>query len=157
MFKKKTLKLALITLVSVLVLGGGIGLYLFNLPHRDIQSTNTDFKLTASQVVAEYLINGESANEKYLDEEGESRILEVSGSVASVTEDYNGQKVVLLQSADDKAGVSCTFTTESNIQLMGINPGQKISVKGVIRSGATYDEDLEMYENVIMEKCALVL
>ncbi len=31
-----------------------------------------------------------------------------------------------------------------------------IKVKGVIRSGANYDADLEMYEHVIMEKCDLI-
>jgi hypothetical protein len=34
--------------------------------------------------------------------------------------------------------------------------GQAITVKGVIRSGASYDEDLEMYENVILEKSDIV-
>jgi hypothetical protein len=34
--------------------------------------------------------------------------------------------------------------------------GTKVSIKGVIRSGAGYDEDLDMYEDVILEKCDLI-
>ena len=36
-----------------------------------------------------------------------------------------------------------------------IDPGHEITIKGVIRSGAYYDEDLEMYVNVIIEKSDL--
>ena len=31
-----------------------------------------------------------------------------------------------------------------------------ITVKGVIRSGASYDEDLELYENVTIDKSDIV-
>ena len=64
--------------------------------------------------------------------------------------------MILLKNADDKAGVSCTFTKETEASVAGVTVGQKIKVKGVIRSGASYDEDLELYENVILEKCDLI-
>jgi hypothetical protein len=102
------------------------------------------------------LANPTSANEKYLDEEGNSKILEISGIVAEITEDFNKQKVVLLKFASDNAGVSCTFTPETNASVSQIKIGETIVVKGVIRSGASYDKDLGMYENVIMEKCSIV-
>ncbi|MBE9518928.1 MAG: hypothetical protein IMY68_10180, partial [Bacteroidetes bacterium] len=63
---------------------------------------------------------------------------------------------VLLNGGKDKAGVSAIFTAETNDNLNGIMVGQAIKVKGVIRSGAAYDEDLEMYVNVILEKSDLV-
>ena len=62
----------------------------------------------------------------------------------------------MLQSASDKAGVSCTFTATSNKNISAIKSEQTVTLKGVIRSGASYDEDLEMYENVIVEKSDLV-
>ena len=48
------------------------------------------------------------------------------------------------------------FTAETNDNLNRITVGQAIKVKEVIRSGASYDEDLEMYENVILEKSDIV-
>jgi RecG-like helicase len=129
---------------------------MFNMPHRDVQASKTDFILNSGQLIDEYLADPVSANGKYLDESGESKIFEISGQVASITEDFNQQKVVLIKSPEDKAGISCTFTHETNASVKSIREGQHIVVKGVIRSGASYDDDLQMYENVIMEKCDIV-
>ncbi|HDR51699.1 MAG TPA: hypothetical protein ENN90_08795 [Mariniphaga anaerophila] len=143
-------------LIAGIVIGAGVGLYLFNMPHRDVQNTKTDFSLTSSALVAEYLTDQNAANEKYLAADGESKILEVSGTVSKISENFNGQKVVLLKDQSDKAGVSATFTEETAEQVSAIQVGQTIRIKGVIRSGATYDQDLGLYENVILEKSAIV-
>lgn len=153
---KKFIKAGLLVLVSGLVIAGGVIYYMFNMPHRDVQAAATDYQFTASAIVDEYLSDPERANEKYLDNEGESKIIEVTGKVASISEDFNKQKVVLLKSAEDKSGVSCTFTSETNGQINSVSIGETISLKGVIRAGASYDEDLQMYEDVILEKCALI-
>ena len=125
------------------------------MPHRNVQDTAADAAINVEQIVNEYLQNSELANAKYLDAEGESKILEVTGVVSEISEDFNGQQVVLLKSEMLEAGVSCTFTPETNESVSTIKIGDKIVVKGVIRSGASYDEDLEMYEHVIMEKCSI--
>ena len=78
------------------------------------------------------------------------------GEVNKISENFNGQKVVLLKSGQEEAGVSATFFEETNDNLNGIKVGQTITVKGVIRSGASYDEDLELFENVILEKSDIV-
>ncbi len=156
MFKNKMIRTILILLGVVIIIGGGIGLYMFNMPHRDVQSTKSDYTLGASDIVNEYLKNPVKANEKYLDEEGESKILEVTGKIASITTDFNNQKVILLKDDNTEAGVTCTFTIETNNSVENLKQSQIITVKGVIRSGASYDEDLEMYENVILEKCSLI-
>lgn len=151
--KKKIVKWGLIFLVSGLVIGGGIVFYLFNMPHRDVQASNIDYKISASELVIEYLTNTDKANNKYLQEEGDSKILAVTGIVRSIDEDMNNQKVVLLQDYQIQAGVSCTFTASTNVNAEKLIIGDKVTIKGVIRSGAGYDEDLELYEDVILEKC----
>jgi hypothetical protein len=156
MKRKTIIKTSLIIIVIGILTAAGTIFYMFNMPHRDVQASKTDYVLQASQLATEYLTDPLAANEKYLDESGESKILEISGLIASITEDFNDQKVVLLKSSENKAGVSCTFTYETNTSLNGIHEGQHIIVKGVIRAGASYDEDLQMYENVIMEKCDLI-
>ena len=138
-----------------LVITGGIVIYMFNMPHRNVQNTSTDYSITVKEVVNEYLTDADKANNKYLDSEGESKILEVTGMVSSITEDFNKQKVVLLKAKDLEAGVSCTFIAGTNESVSTLKEGDKVTIKGVIRSGASYDEDLEMYENVIMEKCSI--
>lgn len=64
--------------------------------------------------------------------------------------------MVLLKAASDKAGVCATFTKETNMNAGKLLVGQNVTLKGVIRSGAAYDEDLELYENVILEKSDIV-
>lgn len=150
--KKKILKITLIIIGVGILTAGGVGYYMFNKPARDVQNSKTDFSYAASQIVNEYLTDAQLANDKYLDEEGNSKVLEISGIVAEISEDFNSQKVILLKSAGAKAGVSCTFTSETNSNTANIQIGDQITIKGVIRSGASYDEDLEMYENVILEK-----
>lgn len=153
MNKKKFIKIGLILLVSGVVIGGSVVLYMFNMPHRDVQSAQTDMILTADDLVNEYLVDATTANNKYLDEEGESKILEITGTVFSIGEDFNGNTEILLKSPDGKAGVSCAFTPETNAKSDGLTIGQTVTIKGVIQSGAAFDADLEMYENVIMDKC----
>ena len=154
--KKKILKIALILIGVGILIGGSVGYYMFNKPARDVQNTKTDFSYNASEIVNEYLTDAQMANDKYLAENGESKVLEITGIASEISEDFNNQKVILLKAEGDKAGVSCTFTPETNTNTQNIKIGDKITIKGVIRSGASFDEDLEMYENVIIEKSDIV-
>lgn len=156
MKRKKIIRIGLIVAVAGIVVAGAIGLYMFNMPHRDVQSAKADYSLTSSQIVAEYLSDTETANTKYLAADGDSKILEITGTVNKISDNFDGLKVVLLKAADDKAGVSATFIAETNSNAEKLLVGQSVTLKGVIRSGAAYDEDLELYENVILEKSDVV-
>lgn len=156
MKKNKILKIALMVIGVGILIGGSVAYYMFNKPARDIQNTKTDFSYNASEIVNEYLTDARIANDKYLDEAGNSKVLEISGIVSDISEDFNNQKVILLKAESDKAGVSCTFTQETNSSIQNVKIGDQITIKGVIRSGASFDEDLEMYENVIIEKSNII-
>ncbi len=155
MARKKIIRIVFLVLGLGILIAGGTVYYMFNMPHRDVTSSKTDYQLQASEIVEEYLKDPVKANEKYLDTKGESKILEITGVIASISTDFNDQKVILLKGENANAGVTCTFTKETNSSVANLKEGQHISVKGVIRSGASYDEDLEMYENVILDKCSL--
>lgn len=149
-------KKILIIISAGVVIVASVALYMYNMPARDVQATKTDYNFKASAIVKEYLADPEKANQKYLDDEGESKVLEITGIVADISEDFNKQKVILLKSDTDKAGVSASFTSETNKSTQGVNIGDEITIKGVIRSGASYDEDLGMYEHVILEKSDII-
>ena len=156
MTKKRVIKFIVIVVLSAVVIGSAIGLYLFNKPHRNVQAAEVDFSVTSSALVEEYLTSPEKANEKYLSDEGNSKILAITGKVHSISRDLNDQVVVLLKAEGQKAGVSCTFTKETNANTSALQIGQTITVKGVIRSGAGFDADLDLYEDVIVEKCDII-
>ena len=50
MKKKKVIQIIAILGVAGILIAGGIGLYMFNMPHRDIQSADADYSLTASEI-----------------------------------------------------------------------------------------------------------
>ncbi|MCX6204644.1 MAG: hypothetical protein NTZ19_00135 [Bacteroidetes bacterium] len=156
MNRKKTMKFSVIVTVIASLIAGTVVFYLFNQPKRDVQATKTDFRFTASQLVTEYLVDAKKANAKYLNEDGNSKVLEISGMVANISENYNKQKVLLLKFPADSAGVSCTIISVKDPLLNQIKLSEDIIVKGVIRSGASYDKDLGMYENVIMDNCKII-
>lgn len=152
MKRREIINAGILIAVTGIVIIGAVGLYLFNMPHRNVQKANADYNLSSSQIVAEYLTDKESANKKYLAEDGDSKIMQITGNVSKISEDFNGQKVVLLKGADDKAGVNASFTKETNANAAKLQVGETVTLKGVIRSGASFDKDLGFYENVILEK-----
>lgn len=156
MKKKRILKLIIILVVTGMVIGGAIVLYMFNMPHRDVQSLKADYSLTSTEIVNEYLRDKDAANQKYLATDGESKILEITGTVSNITENLNSQSVILIKNVGDKAGVRATMLPGTELLISELKSGKPITVKGVIRSGANYDEDLEMYENVVLEKASII-
>ena len=154
MMKSKIIKIVL----AFVLIAIGVIAYLWFMPHRNVQSVDAFKTIDATELVNEFLVNKEKANTTYLDsEEGESKVLIVTGTVSKISKDQLGQYVLLLKKDADKMGVSSTFTLESNSQVAEIKIGDTVKVKGVIRSGAEYDEDLDLIENVIIEKSALII
>jgi hypothetical protein len=150
--KSKIFKLIAVIVVIAL----GYLAYMWFMPHRNVQNTKAFTTIEATALVNEFLSDKEKANNLYLDSEGESKVLIITGTIANISKDQLGQKVVLLKNSSEKMGVSCTFTLDTNSQVDNIEVGNQIKIKGVIRSGAEYDEDLDLTENVIIEKSAVV-
>jgi hypothetical protein len=150
--KKKT-KIILISIFALVLVAFGIMFYLWNMPHINVQAQKADFSVSTTSIVNEYLKNEKAANDKYLSDEGDSKIFIIKGTVKSKDTDMNNQVTVILQEANDKAGVKCVFTAVTNKNADALRIGQQTAIKGIIRSGAKYDDDLELYENVLLEKC----
>ena len=154
---KKSIKIILVIGIMGLIAGGGVAAYIFFMPHRDIQSVEAFVEVEAAELVKEYLDHPDAANSKYLDEEGESKVIIVSGVVSEIFEDQGGQKVILLKDEGEMMGVSCTFMPATNASASGLSIGDRVRIKGVIRSGAEYDEDLDLAEDAILDKCDVVV
>jgi len=151
------MKSKIFKLIGVLVLIAiGYGAYMWFMPHQNVQGTKAFKTIEATALVNEFLADKDAANEIYLDNEGESKVLVITGTIADISKDQLNQQVILLKNASDKMGVSCTFTVDTNSQVDKLEVGNTVKIKGVIRSGAEYDEDLDLTENVIVEKSALI-
>ncbi len=155
--KKKTIIIAAIVIGAGLIIGLGIGYYMYNMPHRDVQGSDTDYRLSVAELVDEYIADQETANAKYLADDGNSKILEVSGEVFRTRINMNNQMMVVLQGPGDIAGVNATFTPQASTNFPDLERGHEITIKGVIRSGVYYDENLHIYVNAIIDHAALVV
>jgi len=131
-------------------------MYMWLMPHRNVQATAVDFNLTSSELVQEYLNNSQKANSKYLQEEGDSKILAITGKINSTSEDMEGNTTILLKNEGDNLGVLCYFMKGTNINTQTLKVGDIVTVKGVIRAGAEYDEDLDLYEDAILQECNIL-
>jgi len=154
--KNKELKRILILIGLAIVIGGGFVLYILFKPHRDTQSTAVDFRLSATELVNESLANVDATNDKYLTEDGDSKIMAITGTISSIGTDFDNNQVVLLKNQDAEAGVKCTFMKETNKNAEKLKIGDIVTIKGVYRIAASYDEDFEEYEDVIVEECDII-
>ncbi len=132
----------------------GAGLNTWFEPHLDVQATPAFEAVKADDFVNNALTDINSFNEKYLSEDGDSKIIELEGKVDQISTNMNDETVILLKDDTSKdAGVMCTLIKEEGLILPA--KGQKIIVKGIVRSGAEYDEDLEMYIDAVLEKAKI--
>ncbi len=152
----KFIKWGLILLACGVVLGVSAYTIIMFTPHRDVQATPTDFKISAKTLVHETLDDAIASNAKYLEEDGNSKIIEVTGTVAAVNEDMNKQKTILLKEEGEGAGVNCTFTLNTNAKVEEVHVGDKVTIKGLFKSGAEFDEDMEEYLDVNLSKCDII-
>jgi hypothetical protein len=129
---------------------------MFGIAFKHVQTKKTDYSFSASEIVNDYLTDSKKSDGKYFEEGGYPKVLKIIGTVAELYENAKGQKIVLLKGKKDKAGVIATFGNESNSAAEDIVVGDQIIVKGVIRTGAYFDTDLEIYEDVILDKSEIV-
>jgi len=149
------LKKIIIGIIIVGALGGSYGLYVFFMPHRDVQSVEAFATISANDLVAEYLKDNAAANLKYLADDGDSKVLNITGRVSSVDTDQKMQLVLILKDEGAAIGVSCTFMESTNKNAEKLKIGDQVKIKGVLRSGVDEDSEL-LEEDVIIENCDVV-
>jgi hypothetical protein len=77
-------------------------------------------KITATELCSAFESNEQQANATYL-----NKVMTVTGKIAEVTKNQDGQTVVLLESSDPLSGVQCTMKQEGNFTV-----GNTTTIKG---------------------------
>ncbi len=146
----------------LILLGIGIIIAVAFLPNmlrlasRAVPEVSTDLSCQAGEIVNDYLRDANKSEKKYFRKEGFPKVLKITGTVAELYENAKGQKIVLLKDKNAKAGVIATFMNESNSLLEDLVAGDEITLKGVIQTGAYFDTDLEIYEDVVLDKSEII-
>ena len=125
---------------------------LFFQPNRNTQSVEAAFTINSKVLVKNCLEDMNKVHNDLLSDDGESEVFVVEGIVKSTEKDQDGKVIVFLDGGNEKPLVRCTFINSPNEASMEI--GTSIKVKGVFRSCAEIDEDLD--EDAIIDQCAIV-
>lgn len=131
------------------------GAYLWFMPHRDVQAQAPDMKLSSTELVDRYLQDAAAANAAFLKDDGDSKILAVTGPIHNIRTNQANQLVLLLKDEGASAGVQCSLTDEASQSLAThYKLGETVTLKGVIRAGPEYSEVMGFYIDAVMEDCA---
>ena len=111
-----------IVFVAVAAIGFyGTKWYLRSKPKRDVTQE------TALTVTAQALWDAYNSNESVADSLYNNKAVQVSGQVKKISQNQDGNTVVLLETGDPIFGVNCTFKETPN----NISEGASITFKGV--------------------------
>lgn len=136
------MKNALIVVALLALIGVGVGLYLYNKPHKDIAHATPDFELASAQLFADFETDEAAAQARYLD-----KVVEVNGTVREVSAAEEGGLNVILNTESDFAGVICQFNAEQAEAAAGLQTGQEVTIKGVCTG---------MLMDVVLIRCVLI-
>lgn len=119
------MKKYLIFAILVGIVAAGFGFYMYNKPHKNIESSKVDFKMEAKTLFAEFEENEAAANTKYLD-----KIVEVSGIVKAVNSE-DGETSIMLETGNEMSGVNCSLDNLTKHKRVTFTIGEKVSFKGL--------------------------
>ena len=135
-WKKIVLTLGIIGVLSV----GGIILYVYLKPHRDV-TKEQGVQLSAQKLYDAFRTNETGANKLYLD-----KAIEMTGEVGETTTNQDGNVVVNFKTNDPLFVINCTFKTNPG----QLKPGQTITFKGIC-TGYIPDANVVINEGVLVK------
>ena len=131
----------LLSVAGIGLVAGLILLYwIFNKPHRDV-AKEQGIELTAQQLYDAFKNNETQANSLYLD-----KAIQLSGTVADISTNQAGQKVVNFSTNDPLVMINCTFKTDPG----SLKAGDTITFKGIC-TGYIPDANVVINEGVLIK------
>ena len=137
---KTSVKIALGVVLFIAIGGILAGLYMFNMKHTDTAKAKPDFIITATVLQKEFEDNETAASAKYI-----NKIVEVTGSVASVKIAENKSVNITLTTGSDMSSVICTLTSLADPSKL--KSGDAVTIRGEC-SGYLMD--------VLLNNCSLI-
>lgn len=103
----------------------GVGYYLYNKPHQNMESATADLQASASALLTAFEMDEASANTQYLD-----KVVQVSGVVRSSSRDDAGNVSVVLQTDNEMSGIICQLDELTEHARTDFKPGEQVVFKG---------------------------
>jgi hypothetical protein len=112
----------LLLFLAIAIIGGLIGLYMFNEKVPTLDAVEADFIVTANELYNAFDENEEAALSQYQD-----KVLQVTGTVRRTKVDSNQFNVVLKASGSMTGGINCALR---DLTVENPEKGSEITVKG---------------------------
>ena len=120
---KPFVKIALFVVLFIAVAGILAALIMYNKKHPDTAKAKPDFVVTATALQKEFEDNEKTASARYI-----NKILEVNGTIGSVTLADSAHLNISLKTGSDMSLVICTFP--SNGHQANFVTGNEITLRG---------------------------
>lgn len=148
----KKFKYPLLAFFCFMLLVAGVGLDMWFAPHRDVKSAPVFDEFDVDDFTSEFIDNPETATDKYLAEDGDSKIVTMKGKITSIETNLGGKTVIQLNGNRTEAGARFTLMDDQSTEATKYKVGDSVKITGVVSSGATFDEDFGRYLDAVLEQ-----
>lgn len=112
--------------MPLVVLGLFGAYFMYNKPHKNMESAKADLSVSAEELFTEYETDEARANEKYLE-----KIVVVKGQVKDYSTNEEGHISLTLQSNSEMFGVICELDNLTDHARTEFAIGETVSIKGI--------------------------
>jgi hypothetical protein len=120
---KPYVKIALFVVLFIAISGILAALIMYNKKHPDTAKAKPDFIVTATSLQKEFEDNEKNASDRYI-----NKILEVTGTISSVTPADSTHLNISLKTGSDMSSVICTFPSKGH--QSDFVTGNEITLRG---------------------------
>jgi hypothetical protein len=146
------LKYPFLAVICLGLLAAGMGLDIYFKPHRDVKTVPVFDEFDVDDFTAEFLEHPDKARDTYLAEDGESKIVAMTGTISAIDTNLAGHIVIELRGKRE-AGARFTLMPEENGKAADLHVGDQAKITGVVSAGAEFDPDFNRYLDAILEQC----
>lgn len=146
---KKTIIITLIILLSLGIIGGGVGYYFFSKAPKDFATSDADYKMTAKELF-DSMVQA-SKNNKTPEFISADKTVQINGKIKEIVKNEDGTFLFSIEPGSTEGSVSCTLAKSESETAQKYKIGQNVTLKGQV----TGLQDLIETE-VIMIGCGLV-
>jgi hypothetical protein len=146
----KTKKIIFLSIVIIAVTAAIIGYAMYNKKHFSVK--NATPVATVAAVLLHQTFNADSvlAKTNFMGDETNKKVIKVTGEIAAIKEDQQGNTIILLKTNTDGAFINCTMEEKAE----NINTGINIVLKGIC-TGYNFDAEMGIPGDVILVRCFL--
>ena len=144
----QTKKIALLSVLGFTALLMGVGIWMWNKPHRNVQEEEPAFVGKTDAFLQFVQSANDSVKASLL-----NQVVELQGQVAEI--ERSGDSTVALRLLSAEADVLCSFTGKSAVELPELRPNQAVQLRGIFTGYEAGLPGFDMLPTITLNRCAL--